>query len=132
MQIIPASWAPALLGILRIATALLVLEHATQKFLGFPVALQSGVPAMFGLYWWAGVIEVVFGILVLIGLWNGIAAFILSGHMAVVFWYGHVFGRAHSFWPVVNNGEFPALSALVLLFIAAAGPGLFSIDKAKA
>jgi putative oxidoreductase len=83
---------------------------------------------MFNLYWFAGVIEIVFSLLLLIGLWGRFAAFILSGELAFVYFLGH----AHrSFYPILNGGEIAVLYSFVFLYLAAAGPGPFSVDGAR-
>jgi putative oxidoreductase len=75
----------------------------------------------------AGVIELVFGVLLIIGLFTRLSAFICSGMTAVAYFYAHA-GR--SFYPIINAGELAALYSFVFLYIAAAGPGPWSVDKA--
>ncbi len=122
---IPASFAPYALAALRIMAALLFLAHGTQKLLGFPNAFPMGVPGTFSLLWFAGVIEIVGGALVAIGLFTRPAAFILSGLAAVAYFYAHA---PRAFYPIMNGGELAALYSFVFLYIAAAGPGRFSLD----
>ena len=71
-----APYAPQILSILRIMVALLLFQHAFSKFFGFPA--QMPTPAPFSLIWFAGVIELIAGTLLLLGLFTRIAAFILS------------------------------------------------------
>jgi putative oxidoreductase len=71
-------------------------------------------------------VEITGGILVLIGLFTSIAAFICSGEMAVAYFMMH-FPRA--FWPIQNQGELAALYCFAFLFIAARGGGPFSLDR---
>lgn len=120
-------WQPQLLAILRIITALLVLEHALMKFFHFPAPQVPGsLPPMLIA---AGAIELVGGVLVTIGLFTRLAAFVLSGEMAVAYFIGHF---PHGFWPALNHGE-PAIAfCFIFLYIAAAGPGAWSIDGARA
>lgn len=119
-------WQPQLLAILRIVTALLFLEHATMKFLHFPAPLMPGpLPPMLIA---AGVIEVVTSVLITLGLFTRIAAFIASGEMAVAVFTFHF---PKSFWPTLNGGESAILFAFIFLYIAAAGPGAWSIDGAR-
>lgn len=120
-------FAPTMLGILRIVTALLFIEHGTQKLLGFPASEFS--PAMASLPWIAGLIEIVGGILVLIGLYTRPAAFIMSGQMAVAYWMAHA---PQSFFPVQNGGDAAILFCFVFLYIVFAGPGAFSLDARRA
>ena len=119
-------WQPQLLAILRIVVGLLFLEHATSKFLAFPVPFPvHPLPTMLLA---AGLIELVAGIFVTIGLFTRIAAFIASGEMASAYFIGHF---PKSFWPLVNMGEVAILFCFVFLYIAAAGPGAWSLDGAR-
>lgn len=122
-----APWRPQLLSILRIMSGLLLLQHGTAKFLGFPVHAFNKVVATSpsGI---AGMIELVLGALLVIGLFTRPVAFVLSGLCAVAYFYAHA-GR--SFYPLVNGGELAALYAFVFIYIAAAGPGPWSVDAAR-
>ncbi len=118
--------APYLLSVLRIMAALLLLQHGTQKLLGFPPMPpgRSG-PEFLTLIWFAGVIELVGGALLAIGLFSRITAFILSGELAFAYWIGH---GPQGFFPIFNGGELAALYSFVFLFLVAAGPGPWSVD----
>jgi len=116
-------WQPQLLAILRIVVGLLVLEHALSKFFAFPVPFP--VHPLPPLLVAAGVIELVTGVLVTVGLFTRLAAFIASGEMAFAYFIGHF---PKSFWPLVNMGEVAILFCFILLYIAAAGPGAWSVD----
>lgn len=118
-------WRPQLLSILRIVTALLFLEHATMKLFGFP-ASQMPVAAAFTFIWWIGVLELVGGVLLIVGWFTRIAAFILSGEMAVAYFMAHA---TQSFFPLQNGGEAAILFCFVFLYVAAAGPGAWAIDN---
>ena len=121
-------WRPQLLAILRIVVALLYLEHGAAKLLHFPIA-QPGVPdPLPALLVAAAIIELVVGTLIALGLFTRIAAFIASGEMAVAYFMAHL---PRGFWPVVNNGEGAILFCFVFLYVAAAGPGAWSIDGAR-
>jgi putative oxidoreductase len=122
-----SAWAPRVLSILRIAAGLLILQHGTTKILGFPATEMSGisVATMPGM---AGVIELVGGILVVIGLFTRPAAFILSGMTAVAYWMVHA---PQGFYPLLNGGELAALYSFVFLYIACAGGGVWSIDAKR-
>jgi putative oxidoreductase len=119
-------WQPQLLAILRIVTALLFLQHGLSKFFGFPVPFPMPGPLP-PLLMAAGVIELVAGVLITIGLLTRFAAFIASGEMAVAYWMQHF---PQSFWPLANKGESATLFCFVFLYIAAAGPGAWSLDAA--
>jgi len=119
-------WQPQLLAILRIVTGLLFLEHGTSKFFAFPVPfpMQPLPPMLMA----AGVIELVAGVLITIGLFTRLAAFIASGEMAVGYFMMHA---PQGFWPLVNKGESAILFCFVFLYLAAAGAGAWSIDEAR-
>jgi len=121
-------WAPQLLSIFRIITALLFLEHATAKLFHFPhVPMFDSVQVMsyFGI---AGLIELVFGLLLLFGLFAEIAAFILSGEMAVAYFTVHA---PQGFFPILNMGEGAVFYCFAFLYLAAAGPGPWSVDAVR-
>ena len=119
-------WQPQLLAILRIVTGLLFLEHGLSKFFGFPVPfLVHPLPTLLLA---AGLIEVAAGVLVTLGLFTRIAAFIASGEMAVAYWMQHF---PKSPWPIANMGEAAILFCFVFLYLAAADPGAWSIDGAR-
>lgn len=122
-----SAWAPRVLSILRIAAGLLFLEHGTTKILGFPATEMSGIsvataPGA------AGVIELVAGILIVIGLFTRPAAFIASGMCAVGYFMVHAPG---GFFPMINHGETIALYSFVFLYLACAGAGPWSVDAAR-
>ncbi len=117
---------PQLLAILRIVAALLFLEHGMMKLFHFPAPQIPGpLPTMLLV---AAVIELVAGVLITLGLFTRVAAFIASGEMAVAYFMGHF---PKSFWPGVNMGDAAILFCFVFLYIAAAGPGAWSIDGAR-
>ncbi len=114
------------LGILRIVAALTFISHGTQKLFGFPVMPPSGsLPPVMSLFWFAGILECVGGLLVLLGLKTRIAAFVLSGQMAFAYWIGHA---PKSFYPIVNGGDSAILYCFVFLYLVFAGAGAFSAD----
>jgi putative oxidoreductase len=109
---------------MRIVTGLLFLFHGLQKVLGM---YGGQVQAVGSLPWVAGVIEVTGGILVMVGLFTALTAFICSGEMAAAYFMAH-FPKA--FWPIENQGELAALYCFVFLYIASRGGGPLSVDKA--
>jgi putative oxidoreductase len=111
-------------ALLRIVTGFLFIWHGTQKLFGFPAPAREGTPEW--IIYGAGSIELIGGILVMIGLFTRPAAFISSGTMAVAYWLAH--GLHHPF-PLVNAGELAALYCFVFLFIACRGPGIWSLDR---
>jgi putative oxidoreductase len=119
-------WQPVLLALLRIVTGLLFVEHATSKFFALPVPFPvHPLPPMLMA---AGVVELVAGVLITIGLFTRLAAFIASGEMAIGYFMMHF---PQGFWPVVNKGEAAILFCFIFLYLAAAGPGAWSIDEAR-
>ena len=124
--IIPASWAPKVQAIFRIAVGLTFLEHGTGKLLGFPIL--TGLDQMpHGLLLFTGAMELIGGALILIGFLTRPVAFVLSGFMAVAYFLAHF---PHSFFPALNFGEPAVLFCFVFLYFAASGPGPWAIDKA--
>ena len=121
-------WQPQLLAVLRIVVALLFIEHALIKLMGFPPGGQPGQQALGTLLGIAGMVELVLGGLVLIGLFTRLAAFLASGEMAIAYFMYHA---PKGFWPAVNMGEAAILFCFVFLYIAAAGPSTWSIDSAR-
>ena len=111
-------------ALFRIMVGFLFLWHGTQKLFDFPVEFPFGpLNAMTGA---AGVIELVGGILVMVGLLTRPVAFICSGTMAVAYWMAH---GLNSFFPLVNHGELAAFYCFAFLFIAAKGSGIWSVDR---
>ena len=112
---------------LRIVTGLLLLWHGAQKLFGFPAPMPPDVPAF--IIFVAGPIELIGGVLVMIGLFTSWAAFLCSGLMAAAYWMAH---GLHSPFPIVNGGELAALYCFVFLLISARGAGIWSVDGARA
>jgi putative oxidoreductase len=113
-----------LLSVLRFMTGLLILQHGTAKYLSLPPSQFAGADPMTP-GGFAGIIELVGGVLLVIGLFTRPAAFILSGTMAVAYFLAHA-GR--DFYPILNGGELAALYCFVFLYLAAAGGGSLSVD----
>ena len=107
---------------------MLFLEHGTAKLFAFPVAIEGMPQPLPPLVVAAAWIEIVTGILMTIGLFTRLAAFIASGEMAVAYWMSH-FPRDP--WPVANMGDAAILFCFVFLYITAAGPGAWSVDGAR-
>ena len=120
------AWAPQWLSVVRIISALLFLEHGTQKLLNFPPAAESG--ELTGLIATQGVIEVVGGLLLALGLFTRPVAFILSGDMAVAYFMAHA---PQSFFPVLNGGDAAILYCFIFLYFFFAGGGPWSVDAAR-
>jgi putative oxidoreductase len=121
-------WQPQLLATLRIVTGLLFLEHALIKLAGFPPGGKPGLQDVGSFLWIAGLIELVTGALVTLGLFTRVAAFIAAGEMAYAYWFVHA---KMGLYPAVNMGEAAILFCFVFLYLAAAGPGAWSVDGAR-
>ncbi len=120
-----AQWTPYALALLRIVAGLLFIEHGTQKLFAFPIAPAFPLPAAFSLLWIGAVLESVGGLLIVLGLFTRPVAFVLAGEMAVAYFMFHA---PRGFFPIVNGGEGAILFCFVFLYLAAAGPGTWSLD----
>ena len=107
---------------LRIVSGFLFLFHGLQKLFGM---YGGSVQPVGTLPWVAGAIELAGGLLILVGLFTSVVAFICSGEMAAAYFMAHFPKGA---WPIENGGELAALYCFVFLFIAARGGGPLSAD----
>jgi putative oxidoreductase len=126
-----APWAPRLLSVLRIMAGLLFLEHGTSKLLGFPpMSASPGAPPfeLFSMVGFSGVLELVGGVLLAVGLFTRVTAFILSGEMAVAYFMVHL---PNGFLPMINKGEIAVLYCFVFLYFSVAGGGPWSLDQLR-
>jgi putative oxidoreductase len=120
---------PIVLSLLRIVSGLIFLEHGTQKFLSFPAGQAAGsgmALAHPGHY--AGIVEIVAGLLIALGLFTRPAAFVASGTMAVAYWMVHA---PQNFFPVNNGGDAAILYCFIFLYFVVRGPGPWSIDAQR-
>jgi len=122
-----SAYRPQALGVLRIMTALLLIEHGTQKFFNFPPAEQPFGDLM-NLIGLAGVLEIVGGLLILVGLFTRPVAFVLCGFSAVAYFMAHA---PQSFFPINNRGDAAVLFCFIFLYLTAAGPGAFALDNRR-
>ncbi len=122
-------WAPRMLAVLRIMTALLFIEHGCQKLLGFPPPPGGEGPPLVSLLGLAGVLELFGGLLILIGLFTRPVAFLLAGEMAFAYFLGHA---PKSFFPALNGGDAAILFCFLFLYLCVAGAGAWSIDAMRA
>jgi putative oxidoreductase len=123
--IIPSRFAPQLQSVFRIAVGLAFLEHGTGKLLGFP-ALNGLDKMPHGLLLFTGAMELIGGALIVIGLFTRPVAFVLSGFMAAAYFMVHF---PMGFFPANNFGEAALLYCFSFLFLAAAGPGAWAVDR---
>ncbi|MEM9099718.1 MAG: DoxX family protein [Pseudomonadota bacterium] len=117
---------PHCLSLLRIVAALIFLLHGTQKLIGIPA--NERVIELFSLGWFAGVIEIVCGLALIIGFMSRPAAFLASGTMAFAYWLAHA---PRDLYPTNNGGDAAILYCFVFLYIFIAGPGPWSIDALR-
>jgi len=122
-------YAPYLLSVLRIAAACVFITFGTAKVLAFPGAMiPGGAVPLASLLGVAGTLEIVGGTLLLLGLFTRPVAFVLSGEMAFAYFIRHA---PMGFWPVLNDGTPSVLFCFIWLYIAAAGPGPWSLDAIR-
>ncbi|MBP1807414.1 DoxX family protein [Rubellimicrobium aerolatum] len=119
------TWAPRMLSVLRIVSALIFMAHGTQKILGFPASDMA--PPVGSLIWVAGMLELVGGALLVLGLFTRPVAFVLSGLMAAAYWMAHA---PQGPFPALNGGDAAILYCFVFLYFVFAGPGPWSLDAA--
>jgi putative oxidoreductase len=117
-------WRPYVLSILRIVVALLYLEHGLSKVFDFPT---PGPPHLQGLLILAAFLETVGSALLLLGVYTRVVAFVLSGQMALAYFMAHA---PRGFFPLVNGGQLAILFCFVFLYLAFAGGGPLSLDRA--
>ena len=122
-------WSSRALAALRIVAGLLFLAHGVIKVFGFPAGAEPGQQELLSLFGIGGVIELITGLLLILGLFTRPAAFIASGQMAVAYWMFH---SPSSPYPAVNGGDAAILYCFIFLYIFTAGPGAWSIDNRTA
>ena len=123
-----STWAPRVLSVLRIMSALIFMEHGTLKILGFP-ASDKPAPELMSLSSIAGVFELIGGALLVLGFFTRPVAFLLSGLMASAYFIAHA---PKSFFPILNGGDAAILYCFVFLHFVFAGGGPWSIDALRA
>ncbi|HVE65585.1 MAG TPA: DoxX family protein [Thermoanaerobaculia bacterium] len=123
------SWTPYFLSILRIVSAFLFMQYGSTKLFGFPAEVMpgGGTAAPLSLAGIAAILELFGGAFLFVGLFTRSVAFLLSGEMAVAYFYGHA---PQGIWPVLNQGASAILFCFLFLYISAAGPGPWSVDAA--
>jgi len=120
-------WAPRVLSLVRIVSALIFMAHGTAKLFNFP-ATERDAPEFMSQMWIGGWLEIVGGILLVLGLFTRPVAFILSGMMAVAYWQFHA---PNSIYPLQNGGDAAILYCFIFLYLAFAGGGPWSLDEMR-
>jgi len=118
-------WVPRVLSVLRIVSAYMFMLHGTQKLLGFPAG--RGPVELMSLAGVAGMLELVGGLLLLIGLFTRPVAFLLSGEMAFAYFISHA-PRGNPLMPITNGGDLAVEWCFVFLFLAVVGGGQWALD----
>jgi putative oxidoreductase len=127
MEQMLSKWQPAALSLFRFITGLLLFQYGVAKIFKFPVIPYfANIPP---LIYTAGMIELVFGALLMVGLLTRPVAFILAGEMAFAYFMGHMFKTGEPVWlPLLNNGTAAIAFCFSCLYLATAGGGPISLD----
>jgi putative oxidoreductase len=126
-----ANWSPRALWALRLVSAYLYLQHGTAKLLHVPHLAIFDQLQVLSRDGFAGMLEIVGSVLLLVGLLTRPVAFILCGEMAVAYFIAHT-PQGHFLMPALNGGEEAVFYCFIFLFLATAGGGSFSIDALRA
>ncbi|MGH3522655.1 MAG: DoxX family protein [Mycobacterium sp.] len=122
---------PAVLSVFRVVFALLYAGHGSSKLFGWPVDWTQPVGSW--PFWWAGLVEFVTGVLILLGLFTRPAAFVACGEMAVAYFWQH---QPYALWPFdpaqgdLGGGEPSVLYCFAFLLLVFAGGGTYALDNA--
>ncbi|WP_424215318.1 DoxX family protein [Streptomyces sp. BI20] len=117
---------PHVLGLFRIVVGLLFAVHGTASLFGVPESGRAAAALGSWPGWYAAVIQLVCGVLVMLGLGSRSAAFLASGSMAYAYFTVH---QGAALWPSQNNGESSALFAWAFLLLVFTGPGAFAAQR---
>lgn len=130
MEKVLGNFSPHAYALMRVVVGLLFACHGAQKVFGWFGGVDGkGTAALLSsLFGVAGAIELITGLLIVIGLLTGYASFIASGEMAAAYFMGHF---PNGFWPIENKGEPAVLFCFVFLYVATRGAGIWSIDGAR-
>jgi putative oxidoreductase len=123
-----SAWAPRLLSVLRIVTGGLFMQHGMAKLFHVPHVASFDNVQLMSLIGVAGVLELVGGLLLLLGLFTRPVAFVLSGEMAFAYFIAHA---PKGPLPLLNGGELAVVYCFVFLYFSAAGAGPWSVDAAR-
>jgi putative oxidoreductase len=130
-----AGYHSPVLSVFRIIFGLLYMMHGSQKLFDWPIAAPAPIETGSFPFWWAGLLEFVLGILITIGLFTRIAAFVASGEMVFAYFYQHwpiLKGDASApFWPIANGGELAVMFCFAFLLLATTGAGAWAADTRR-
>ncbi|MCO6003365.1 DoxX family protein [Actinoallomurus purpureus] len=123
---------PYVLSLFRMIVAFLFACHGAASLFG----VLGGAPGRGGALpagswpgWWAALIELVGGVLVLVGLGTRVAALICSGTMAYAYFTVH---QSRALFPIQNVGELAVLFCWAFLLLAVYGPGPWALERLAA
>lgn len=119
------------LGLLRIVTGYLFLIHGTTKLFQFPYIEMFANVSLTSIYGISGILELVGGLLIILGLFTRPTAFVLAGHMAAAYFIGHVASGGQLLMPILNGGELAVAWCFTFLYLFAAGAGAFALDNLR-
>ena len=119
-------WNGQLYAVLRIVAGFNFVWHGAQKMIGFPPGAPEDMPAM--IVYVAGPIELIGGLLLIIGLAVRPVAFLCSGLMAAAYWLAH---GTKALLPIQNGGELSIVYCFLFLFIASHGAGMWSVGAGR-
>lgn len=122
---ITAKYQPVVLSLLRFVTGLLFLQYGLAKLFKWPPVPMFEKVELFSLYGAAGSLELIGGILLVLGLFTRPVAFIVAGEMAFAYFMGHA---PRGFFPILNNGGLAIMFCFTFLYLAFAGGGPISLD----
>jgi putative oxidoreductase len=128
MATTPSSFQSHARALLRIVAGFTFSLHGAQKF-GALGGMNGHAADMYSMLWFAGLLEVVGGALIILGLFTRPVAFILCGEMAVAYFMVHIH-MGPWLYPLLNMGEITVLYCFFFLYLVTAGPGAFSLDGA--
>jgi len=126
------AFAPAVLSLFRIVFGFLFTLFGTSKIFDWPLAMSIPVGSWPAFY--AGLIELIGGLLIMFGLFTRAAAFISSGAMAVAYFWQH---QPMGLWPIAppeygGNGGLDAIAFCFVFFLLVfTGPGPYSLDRLR-
>jgi putative oxidoreductase len=129
-----AKYQPVALSLFRFITGLLLFQYGVAKILKFPMIPEGNAYAflskvqLMSLSGAAGLIELIFGALLLIGLFTRFAAFILAGEMAFAYFIGHA---PKGFFPLINGGTLAIMFCFACLYLSTSGGGPISVDAMR-
>lgn len=126
MHRILSDYEPHVYAVMRILIGVMFLCHGLQKAVGAFGGVNGAPAPFFSLIGIAGWLEVILGLMIALGVFTALAAFLASGEMALAYFIGHF---PQGFWPIMNQGVDAVLYCFIFLYIATRGPGVWSIDS---